>query len=248
MSAFIITTVSGLLVAVLGVVIYEMMIKPKLIFFDRWKGRKWVRRYEKRKKTFSVPRLDIRSPLSPPSITIVEFETNREEIVTIDGNYFDFYGITIKNSNFPNVFAINRKTAEITRTTFLLDDGYDMECRWWSRDYAEIDKLFAGDELDITARRTEEISSGSFENLVIAYRKSESSNYYLFDITSDVKDNFWNKKYEILDFPRFAVLKIFTKSNVAEIKLELSLDNDTKNELVIKEIKAFPDLVLFRES
>ena len=232
----------GLIVSILGLAIYEMITRPKLIFSDRWKRRKWVGRYEKRKKTISISHMNIKSPLSTPSITSVELETNTDEVVSMGGNYFDFYGMTIKNTDDPNIF-IHRKTAEITRTLLLLEDGRKIECRWWSWDYSEIDKLFPGEGFDIEERRKEEISSGSFEHLVIAYRNSESSNYQLFDITSDSKENFWSNKYPISSFPMYALLRISTTSNTTEIKLEISLDNTTTNELVIKEIRTFPDLI-----
>lgn len=250
MSEIIVGTISGilsgLLVWSLTLAVQEMITRPKLTFFRKWQRRKWVGRYETRKKVFSVPQTIIRSPSSISS-TSIEFETNANETVLIGGDNFDFYGVTIKNESDPNMFW-HRRTAEITRTTLLLDDEQEIECRWWSRDYSEVDKLFTGEGFDIAARRMEEISAGSFEHLVIAYRNSESSNYYLFDIVSDVKDNFWSKKYRISKFPRYGILKIFTKSNVTEFRLELSLSNDTKNDLVIKEIRAFPDLVLLKES
>lgn len=250
MSEIIVGTISGilsgLLVWLLSLAVQEMITRPKLTLFEEWNRRKWVGRHEKRKKTISIPQMNIKSPFSISS-TSVEVETNMDELVFVGGDYFDFHGITIKNADNPNIF-LNRKTAEITRTTLLLDDNHKIECRWWSRDYSEVDKLFTGEGFEISERRLAEISAGSFEHLVIAYRNSESSKYYLFDITSDVKDNFWNKKHELSGFPRYGILKIFTRSNVTEIKLKLSLSDDTKNELIIKEIRAFPDLVLLRES
>lgn len=242
----IIAGIIGLLVAVFGVVIYEMITRPKLTFSDKWMRRKWVGRYGNRKKTISIPHLNYVSP-SSASINSIEVETNIDESVFLGGDYFDFYGITIKNADDPNML-VHRKTAEITRTTLLLDDGQEIECRWWSRDYSEVDKLFTGEGFDIAARRKEEISAGSFEHLVIAYRNSETSNYFLFDITSDVKDNFWNNKNKISNFPRYGILKIFTKSNLKTLKLELSLRKDTNNELIIKEIKTFPNLIFIKES
>lgn len=235
---------SGMLVWLLSIVVNEMITRPKIKFLNDWKRRKWVGRYEKKKRSIQIPQVNFsRGILSSSSMDI---ETNIDEVVSIGGNNFDFYGITIKNENDPNVI-IHRRVAEITRTVLVMDDGQEIECRWWTRDYSEVDKLFAGDGFDIDDRRKINISSGTSEHLVIAFRPSDDSSYSLFDITSDVGNNFWNTDHSISDFPRYGKLNIFTSSSSTELKLEFVLSNDTKNDLIIREIRNFPDMIFFEE-
>ena len=234
---------SGLLVSLVGLVVNEMITRPKLKYIDNWTITKRVRKIEGRK-------IPVFSPFGGAiPVTIYSASStgsgDENDITTKIGD-FDFYGVTIKNLDDPNV-VIHRRVAEITRTTLLFDDSKEIECRWWSRDYSEVDKLFLVNGFNIEDRRKVNISSGTSEHLVIASRLSGSSVYSLFDITSDVEDNFWAIKNQIPNFPRYAKLRIFTTSNSTEIKLEFSLDSDIKKGLLMRELKEFPNTVVFKE-
>lgn len=155
------------------------------------------------------------------------------ETINLQQGEYVFYGVTIENSDDPH-FLIYHRSAEITRTELLIDNGPKLECRWWTRDYSEKDKLFTGGEFDFDDRRKRIISAGSSEHLVIAYKSVGNRDYYLFDITSDVGDKFWERTNNISEFPKRASLKIVTTSVVTTINLTLDLNAD--GELIISEI------------
>lgn len=239
--------IGGIVVWIISILVGEMITRPKLIFSGEWKKKKWVGRYVKEKRRISVPGINFHSM---PNIysTLTEIETDAEELVYKGGSDFEFYGITIKNSKDPNIL-IHRGTAEITRTNLILDDGLRIECRWWSRDYSENDKLFSTDKFTFEARRETVISAGSQEHIVIAYRKiGNSDDYFLFDVVSDVGDNFWNNKYPISNFPRYAKLNIISKTVVKEIFLKFDITRDNKKDLVIQELPILPEDVNIKDS
>jgi hypothetical protein len=235
--------VSGLLVWLVTIWVNEKITRPDLTFHDSWKMKKTVYRYANRKRMLTVPNPVYSNGLLTTS-PYTEIETNIDETVEAGKGDYEFYGITIKNKDDPNAF-IHRRVAEVTRTTLLMDDGQKIECRWWTRDYSELDKLFAGEQANIDDRRKTNISSGTSEHLVIAYHIPKEPKYCLFTIDSDVKDNFWKTSPNITQFPRYAKLFIYTATNMTEIKLEISLKNNQDNELSIKEITSIPKTIQF---
>lgn len=237
--------ITAVIIAIISSGIIEMITRPHLsILENTWIKRKWVAKLEKKQKLdyfFQDPKTGITLTTTSASST-ENFSSDEWEIS--ESNYFDFYGISIKNDDDPNFF-IHRKTAEITKTELFLDDDYKMDCRWWSKDYAdEGDKLLAGESFNTYKRSKNEISSGDFKYLVIAYKPSEKNEFSLFNIASDVKDNLWNKKHIISKFPRYAILAITTSAKKFHLKLKIELNTD--NNIEISKITHFPDFV-FRE-
>jgi hypothetical protein len=240
--------IGGLVAWLITVVAGEMITRPKLIVSDNWMRRKRVYKLEKEKHvpyTFTDPKLGITVSTTSASSSSDEGITEGWEIS--GGGYFDFYGITIKNFQ-DSYLWMHRRTAEIKETKLFLDDGQEIECRWWSRDFSESDKLFPTNEIPLGDRRNVQIAAGGSYYLVIAYRNSEGSDYFLFDIVSDIGENFWSNKNPILDFPKYGTLKIVTNSASFEKKLELHLSDDAKNDLKIIEIPKFPNGVFVKET
>jgi hypothetical protein len=238
--------ISGL-VSMLG---YDKVIKPSLKVSDFWVRRKWVYKLEK-KNNFSyidmkVDNLNISNTIRNGDISAISSTSTEgfDEWNVKEKEYYDFFGVAIKNLE-PSFSWIPRKKVDVFKTKLTLDDGKIIECRWWSKDYAdEGEKLLEGENSNLEERRRKVIACGDFEYLVLAYRVSNGREFSLFDIASDVKDNIWKKKHIFGKFPRYANLDIFTSENKMNIKIKIDLSKDNKYNLEFSEITHFPELVL----
>lgn len=229
---------------------YEKVIKPSLKVSDFWVKRKWVYKLEK-KNSFSYT--DMKIDIPNPYNTIRNGDVSVISSTSTDGfegwdvkekEYYDFFGISIKNLE-PSFSWIPRKKIDVVKTKLTLDDGKTIECRWWSKDYADGgEKLLESDDFNLKERRKQEIACGDFEYIVLAYRLSNGREFSLFDIASDVKDNIWKKKHAFGKFPRYANLDIFTYESKMNIKLKIDLSKDNKYNLDFFEITHFPEFVL----
>lgn len=159
-----------------------------------------------------------------------------------EGFFYYFFGVTIKNQDNKSGF-FHRRVAEITKTSLKLDDGQEIECRWWTRDYSEVDNLFFGTGFNIEDRRKEQLSCGNSKHLVLVSRKQGEKDFSLFDIVSDVNGNFWNKRSIISNFPRYANLRISLTTNIVEIFLKFDLNE--KGEFIIEKIEKLPIPISF---
>jgi hypothetical protein len=228
------------LAQIVGVFGVDKMLRPKLeIVNPSWVKRKWVilQRIE--------PAFEWARPFEMP---IIEATTDIRNVDPSlgrpEGQYFDFYGIAVKNIEVENALFV-RKEAEILRAKLRLNDGKEIECRWWTRDHAAQDALFRGQGSNLNEARNVKIPVGTELYLVLAYRLSEGKTYALFGVDSDVDSTFAIGLWDISGFPKYAKLKIFTSEGNIEKKLRIEPNN--KDELEFVEIKDgnFPDGVRF---